>query len=67
MLLEITRHGFVASPLTQVVEVAYTRTVLRQQLAILAFPDVLLRVGRAANTPASRRRRLVDVLRDETG
>jgi nitroreductase len=60
--LEITRHGFAMSPLTQVIEVAATRALLRHELALSMQPHVLLRVGRAANTPATRRRRLVDVL-----
>lgn len=62
MLLEITRQGFAASPLTQVVEVASVRAVLGEVLGLRMFPHVLLRVGRAPLTPASRRRRLVDVL-----
>ena len=62
MLLEITRRGFVASPLTQVVEVPSTRAQLRAELGLATQPLVLLRVGRAPLTPASRRRRLVDVL-----
>ncbi len=64
MLLEITRHGFAASPLTQVIEVASTRATLRDQLGLAMYPHILLRVGRAPLTPASRRRRLVDVLSD---
>ena len=32
VLLEITRHGFVASPLTQVTEVPYARAGLRREL-----------------------------------
>jgi len=66
VLLEITRHGFVASPLTQVVEVGWTRAALREELGTTMYPHVLLRVGRAPATPASRRRRLVDVLFEQT-
>jgi hypothetical protein len=62
VLLEITRHGFTASPLTQVVEVASVRDELHHTLELTMFAHVLLRVGRAPLTPASRRRRLVDVL-----
>src|SRR5919197_556685 len=65
VLLEITRHGYVASPLTQVTEVPSARAQLRRRLGILGYPHVLLRVGRAAMTPGSRRRRLVDVLVEE--
>jgi hypothetical protein len=62
VLLEVTRHGFVASPLTQVTEVASARAQLRQELGLTAYPHVLLRIGRAPVAPAARRRRLVDVL-----
>ena len=65
MLLEITRHGFVASPLTQVTEVATARAQLGNELGLVGYPHVLLRVGRAPVTPGSRRRRLVDVLVEE--
>lgn len=62
VLLEITRHGFVASPLTQVTEVPATRAELRRQLSLTVYPHVLLRIGRAPLSPRSRRRRLVEVL-----
>jgi hypothetical protein len=62
ILLEITRQGFVASPFTQVIEIAATRSRLRDELGLTMAPHVLLRIGRAAMTPATRRRRLVDVL-----
>lgn len=62
VLLEITRRGFVAGPLTQAVEVPFTRESLRAELALTSYPHLLLRVGRAPLSPASRRRRLVDVL-----
>jgi len=65
VLLEITRFGFAASPLTQVTELPSARTRLRQELSLGSYPHVLLRVGRAPATPASRRRRLVDVLVEE--
>ena len=65
VLLEITRHGFAASPLTQVTEVPSARAALRQELGLVAFPHVLLRIGRAPITPASRRRRLDDVLTED--
>ncbi len=66
VLLELTRRGYAASPLTQVTEVAATRAMLRQELQLSMFPHVLLRVGRAPRTPASRRRRLVDMLEEFT-
>ncbi len=62
VLLELTRRGYVASPLTQVVEVPSARSALRRELGLVGYPHVLLRAGRAPLTPASRRRRLVDVL-----
>jgi hypothetical protein len=62
VLLEVTRHGYVATPLTQVTEVPSARAQLRRELGMTGYPHVLLRVGRAAMTPGSRRRRLVDVL-----
>lgn len=62
ILLEVTRQGFAASPLTQIVEVATTREALRTELGLTMHPHILLRVGRAPLTPSSPRRRLVDVL-----
>lgn len=65
VLLEVTRHGYVASPLTQVTEVPSARAQLRAELGLIGYPHVLLRIGRAEPTPGSRRRRLVDVLVEE--
>jgi hypothetical protein len=65
MLLEITRHGYTASPLTQVTEVPSARAQLRGELGLLGYPHVLIRIGRAPMTPASRRRRLAEVLVEE--
>jgi hypothetical protein len=62
MLLEITRLGYVATPLTSVIEVEATNEQLRRELRLPMHPRVLLRVGRAPATPPTRRRRLVDVL-----
>jgi nitroreductase len=62
ILLEITRRGYAASPLTQLIEVAVTNAQLRQELELTMYPHILLRIGRAPATPATRRRRLVDVL-----
>ncbi len=62
VLLEVTRHGFAASPLTQVIEVPATRQALRSELGLSMYPHVLLRVGRAPLTPSSPRRRLIEVL-----
>jgi len=62
MLLEIAVRGYAASPLTQVIEVALTNELLRHELGLTMHPHVLLRIGRAPATPATRRRRLVDVI-----
>ena len=62
ILLEITRQGYVASPLTKVIEIASTNRALREQLSLQIHPHVLMCVGRAPFTPASRRRRLVDMI-----
>jgi ATP phosphoribosyltransferase regulatory subunit HisZ len=62
VLLEITRHGFTASVLTQVTEVPSVRAQLRRQLELVTYPHVLLQIGNAEPAPASRRRRLVDML-----
>jgi hypothetical protein len=62
ILLELTGLGFTSSPLTQVVEVPSTRAELSERLQLPMSPHLLMRVGRAFDTPATRRRRLVDVL-----
>jgi hypothetical protein len=62
MWLELTARGYVAGPLTQVVEVTRANELLRQELGLTMRPHVLVRVGRAPATPPTRRRRLVDVL-----
>jgi hypothetical protein len=62
VLLEVTRRGYVASPFTQVIEVARTNAMLRQELALTMYPHILLRVGRAPATTPTRRRRLVDMI-----
>jgi hypothetical protein len=62
ILLEITQSGYTAGPLTQIVEMPFARAELRRTLGLAMNPHILLRIGRAPATPASRRRRLVDVL-----
>ncbi len=62
VLLEVARFGFTASPLTQVIEVPATHAALRNELGLAMHPHILLRIGHASATPATRRRRLVDVL-----
>lgn len=65
--LEVTRAGYAMSLFTQVIEVPGTRALLRSELGLAMFPHVLLRVGHAPATPASRRRKLVEVLRHAPG
>jgi hypothetical protein len=48
-------------------EVARTNALLREKLKLSMHPHVLLRVGTAPETSATRRRRLVDVLTVSTG
>lgn len=63
LLLELTRLGWAASPLTQPIEVPVTRTQLRSALTWEAHPQMLLRIGRAAPTSATPRRHRADVVR----
>jgi hypothetical protein len=60
--LEIARHGYVMSPLTQVVEVPSVRAELRNSLRTTMYPHILMRVGRAAPTAGVGRRHLEDLL-----
>ena len=53
------------SPSTQIIEVASARAQLRRALHLAGHAHVLLRAGRSYGTPATRRRRLVDVLVEE--
>lgn len=62
--LEITRLGYAASPLTQVIEVAQTHERLRTELELAMHPEVLLRLGRAPQTVTTRRRRLAEMISD---
>jgi hypothetical protein len=62
VLLELTQRGYVASPFTQVIEVARINAMLRQELALTMYPHILRRVGRASATTPTRRRRLVDMI-----
>jgi len=60
--LEVTRAGYAMSLCTQLIEVPATRALVRAELGLGMYPHILLRVGRAPATPASRRRKLVEVL-----
>ena len=64
--LEATRAGYVASLFSQPVEVAVIRAQLRSDLRLSMQPHMVIRVGRAPVTPASRRRHVADVLDDRT-
>ena len=61
--LQLTRLGFSASPLTQVVEVRETNERLRVELGLDGRPQLLLRVGRAPLVPPTPRRDVADLMR----
>ena len=61
-LLELTRQGYAAGLMSQVAEVPSVRAALRRELDLPGEPHLLVRVGWAPMTPATRRRRLVEVL-----
>jgi nitroreductase len=56
ILLEATRLDYVVSLASQVVEVGSTRDRLRKKLGLDFHPLLLMRIGRAIPTPASKRR-----------
>ena len=62
VLLEITKRGYAASPITQAMEMWRTRAALRSELSLTSYPHLVLRVGRAPTSAASRRRRLGEVM-----
>jgi hypothetical protein len=62
MLVETTRQGFVAGPVAQTIVTTTARAALRAGLGLTMTPQIVLRLGRAPVSLASRRRRLVDVL-----
>ena len=62
--LEATRLDFVASLISQPVEVRQTRQQLRRVLDLTSWPQAVLRVGQAAPNLATSRRDLVDVLEE---
>ena len=63
--LEATRLGYVASLFTQPIEISSVRVRLRLEMELGIWPQLLLRVGKAPLTAASRRRALSDVLVDK--
>ena len=66
VLLEATRLDYVVSLASQVAEVPSTRDRLRKELGLEFHPLLLMRIGRAALTPASKRRDLNTII-SETG
>jgi hypothetical protein len=66
VLLEATRLDYVVSLASQVAEVPSTRDRLRKELDLELHPLLLMRIGQAAPTPASKRRDLNKVI-SETG
>jgi nitroreductase len=66
ILLEATRLDYVVSLASQVAEVPSTRDRLRKELDLELHPLLLMRIGRAAPTPASKRRD-PNVIISETG
>jgi len=62
--LEATRLGYAVSLFTQAVEAPDYRRRLRSVLSLTGWPHVLLRVGHAPATPASRRRDLAQLMVD---
>jgi nitroreductase len=64
--LEITGAGFVASLFTQAIEVPEIRAQVREQLHMPSYPHVLLRVGRAPQTPSTSRRPLCEMVQTTT-
>jgi nitroreductase len=66
ILLEATRLDYVVSLASQVVEVPSTRDRMREELDLEFHPLLLIRIGRAAPTPASKRRDVAMII-SETG
>ncbi len=66
LLLETTLHGWAASPLTQAIELPLTRTQLRSAMTWNAHPQMLLRIGRAAATPAPPHRLRDDAVKNSS-
>jgi hypothetical protein len=66
ILLEATRLDYVVSIASQVAEVPSTRDRLRKELDLEFHPLLLMRIGQAAPTPASKRRDLTMII-SETG
>lgn len=66
LLLTATAHGVSASPLTQALEVPYTRARLTNELGLVGHPQMLLRLGYGPRGQATPRRPVEAVLAVET-
>lgn len=62
--LEATRLDYVASLITQVIEVKRTRTQLQSALGLAFHPHLVIRIGQAAPNVATNRRELSDMLEE---
>ena len=62
VLLRAADHGIQAQPLGQVTDVVAYRLGLRHTLGLVSVPQLVLRMGFAAHTPATPRRTVEDVL-----
>jgi hypothetical protein len=63
VLLEMTRYGWSASPLTQSLELPQTRFAVAHELGLTFHPQFLMRVGHThAQTPTTPRRPLSEML-----
>jgi hypothetical protein len=65
ILLEATRLDYVVSIASQVAEVPSTRDRLRKELDLEFHPLLLMRIGQAAPTPASKRRDVDKIISEE--
>jgi nitroreductase len=66
IFLEVARLGYAATPLPAVTRVPSARGRLQNSPNAIGHPQMVVRIGSAPPTPASRRRRLVDVLFTES-
>lgn len=62
ILLQAAAEGVFASPMTQVLEVPASRGMLAEQLGLVGYPQMLLRMGYASGHPQTPRRPVEDVL-----
>lgn len=62
VLLEVSRSGYAVGLSSQIAEVPSVRTRLRHSLRLATYPHVLLTIGVAPASPATRRRRLGEMI-----